>query len=87
MSRKGPGIVCRVLQEGGCRVEEGEKYENQKNALDRGCRGPGLSRGFQGTSGGVRRVQLRGVKTAKNTKTVWLGYYTATFRILCRRFQ
>ena len=49
----------------------------------------GASRGVQGGSrGGL------GGKTAKNTKkpekrsgTVWLAYFAATSRILCRRFQ
>ena len=48
----------------------------------------GGSRGFQGGSGGLRHSG----KTVKNTKqpekrsgAVWLGYYAATSRILCRR--
>ena len=47
--------------------------------------------GVEGGSGGSRAVQRFGEKTVKNTKepekrsgAVWLGYYAATSRILCR---
>ena len=57
--------------------------------------GPGCLGGVQGVPGGVQRVpEVLGGETAKNTKTpekrsgtVWLGYYAATSRILCRKFQ
>ena len=55
----------------------------------------GGSRGFQGVPGGVQGGSRGfGGKRLKNTKkpekrsgTVWLAYYAATSRILCRRFQ
>ena len=70
---------------------------SQQNEFKRGGRvqgGPGVSRGsgFQGGPGGGPEVL--GGKTVKNTKkpekrsgAVWLDYYAATSRILCRRFQ
>ena len=60
-----------------------------KAKMCRGFRGPGLSGGGPGGSrGGPGGVQVLGGKTArKRSGTVSLAYWSATSRILCRRFQ
>ena len=60
----------------------------QGGAGIQGCLG-----GVQGVPGGVQGVQrfwaekrLKHEKPEKRSGTVWLAYYAATSRILCRRF-
>ena len=56
-----------------------------KNAKDEG---EGVPRGVQGGSRGFWAEKAKNTKQPeKRSGTVWLAYYAATSRILCRRFQ
>ena len=77
----------------GSGIKKGTSRTVSKTSLrgvEAGSRRMRVQRGFKGfrSFGGIR-----GEKTAKHEKpekrsgAVWLGYYAATSRILCRRFQ
>ena len=94
----GPGLSGGGL--GGFQENGGHSGQKNTKKLEKQDEGPGVQRclgGVQGVAGGVQDrsrqvlVQSLGGKMAKNRKkrsgTVWLAYYAATCRILCRRFQ